>query len=133
MHAARGKAIETGQVRYSTEKPCRRGHYAERYTTNGGCVQCVSDAARKTQEKINAAVKAGQHHVALRLIRQERADKVLKAGGPETEAEARELKIDWFKCPDQPRGCLGIIYVGTDECNQCGRGVLSKEALDLLG
>lgn len=32
---------------YYTGKPCIRGHFAERYTKTGHCVQCVRDRNRK--------------------------------------------------------------------------------------
>jgi hypothetical protein len=36
----RADAIEEGLDRYFTDKPCRHGHVAERYTANGQCVEC---------------------------------------------------------------------------------------------
>jgi len=34
-------ARETGQMFYSTGKPCKYGHHAQRYTSTGGCIECL--------------------------------------------------------------------------------------------
>lgn len=39
---SRRTAEARGLKRYFTGKPCKRGHLAERYTSNGKCVACVS-------------------------------------------------------------------------------------------
>jgi hypothetical protein len=44
------EAKSLGLTRYITGKPCRKGHFAERYTSTSGCVICVkikSEQARK--------------------------------------------------------------------------------------
>lgn len=46
----RKQAIIGGSSRYFTGKPCGRGHLAERYTSNGGCVVCVDAAKAKDRE-----------------------------------------------------------------------------------
>jgi len=33
-------ALRTGRKRFYAGKPCIRGHFAERYTTSGSCVEC---------------------------------------------------------------------------------------------
>lgn len=43
---ARKAAMIAGHDRYTTGKPCKKGHLVERYTTSGGCVTCVKSAAR---------------------------------------------------------------------------------------
>lgn len=35
------EAIARGLSRYFTGRPCARGHVAERYVPNGGCVECA--------------------------------------------------------------------------------------------
>jgi hypothetical protein len=35
-------AAENGSTRYFTGRPCKHGHIAERFTTSGGCVECVN-------------------------------------------------------------------------------------------
>jgi len=44
---ARGYAKLLGLPRYRATEPCRNGHTSERYTSNGRCVQCVSDRKEK--------------------------------------------------------------------------------------
>ena len=39
--SARQKAIEAGLTTYNTGKPCRVGHVADRYVSNGECLECV--------------------------------------------------------------------------------------------
>ena len=36
----RQKALAAGAVKYTSSKPCPRGHVGERYVLNGSCVQC---------------------------------------------------------------------------------------------
>lgn len=43
----RNEAIESGMLTYNTGKPCVNGHVAERYTKNGGCVECIKETAKK--------------------------------------------------------------------------------------
>ena len=41
------EARERGLKRYFTGKPCKNGHVAERFTTGGGCVECVRASVRR--------------------------------------------------------------------------------------
>jgi len=56
----RKEAQDLGLTRYSTGKPCRRGHTAPRNTASGNCVTCASEKAKLraavpgVQERINA-------------------------------------------------------------------------------
>ncbi len=38
----RADAAAAGKTRYFTGAPCKRGHIAERQTSNGGCVECTN-------------------------------------------------------------------------------------------
>lgn len=38
----RRAAAAAGNTRFNTGKPCKRGHYSDRYTANGACVECLS-------------------------------------------------------------------------------------------
>jgi hypothetical protein len=38
----RQKAAQNGHKRFWTGVPCKHGHLAERFTSNGGCVKCVN-------------------------------------------------------------------------------------------
>lgn len=42
MQDARHQAAREGKTRFYTGTPCRRGHDCERYTSTGGCVECVN-------------------------------------------------------------------------------------------
>lgn len=37
----RMKAREDRQTFFETGRPCKRGHYSKRYTSTGGCVECL--------------------------------------------------------------------------------------------
>lgn len=57
----RHAAWMAGKVRYSTGIPCKHGHIAERFVSNGGCVQCVSPfKQRRSAFDKNAAPFASQ-------------------------------------------------------------------------
>lgn len=45
----RDLAAKAGQVTYSTGKPCKNGHSAERYTSSGHCVQCIRQSAGRPE------------------------------------------------------------------------------------
>jgi hypothetical protein len=36
------QAFEAGKKRYFTGEPCAAGHLAERYVSNGGCIECLN-------------------------------------------------------------------------------------------
>jgi hypothetical protein len=38
---SRAAAIQAGALNYCTDKPCKRGHRALRFTANGGCSECM--------------------------------------------------------------------------------------------
>jgi hypothetical protein len=44
---SRELAIERGLDRYFTGKPCKRGHVAERYLSNGECIVCATLRAQR--------------------------------------------------------------------------------------
>ena len=43
---SRKEAIERGLKRYFTGKPCKNGHVAERFVSNGRCVECAHECGR---------------------------------------------------------------------------------------
>lgn len=45
------EAQQTGSLRYFTGIPCKKGHVAERATSNGGCVICMKERHTKTVSK----------------------------------------------------------------------------------
>lgn len=48
---SRAQALSSNSARYFTGQPCRRGHYAERYTVNGGCVECMAQNNNAVREE----------------------------------------------------------------------------------
>ena len=45
----RSVALEQGKVRFFTGERCKHGHVAERYTSTGGCVDCVCPKVPKNK------------------------------------------------------------------------------------
>ena len=45
--SSRSEARDAGESKYSTGKPCARGHTAERYTNTALCVECRAEDAQK--------------------------------------------------------------------------------------
>jgi hypothetical protein len=52
------KAKALGIQRYYPGRPCKNGHIAEHYTSNGGCVRCAADRYRADQRKFIARARA---------------------------------------------------------------------------
>ena len=48
---SRQEAKAKGLTRYYTGKPCKRGHVAERYVSNGHCVECDKKRREANSEK----------------------------------------------------------------------------------
>lgn len=42
----RYEARQRGELFYETNEPCKRGHVSRRYTSNGGCVECLGTGKR---------------------------------------------------------------------------------------
>lgn len=54
----RAQAAESGLTRYYTGKPCNRGHDAERFVSNGSCIQCQK---ARTRVYVQNLIKARNH------------------------------------------------------------------------
>ena len=52
----RGDAMAQGKSVYFTGKPCKKGHIVQRYTTSGGCLECI----RLAREFERIAIKRGR-------------------------------------------------------------------------
>jgi len=65
MHVIkRNDAAAMGLSKYSTGKPCGKGHDSERYTTSGQCIACLADNRTELQNKRNILnAKLGTQHV----------------------------------------------------------------------
>ena len=48
----REEARDKGETRYFTGSPCKRGHIAERYVLNNGCIECGKENVAANREKI---------------------------------------------------------------------------------
>jgi hypothetical protein len=50
-------AREAGELFYSTGQPCKYGHHARRYTSTGGCLECLHPGhTQKALDKFQAQV-----------------------------------------------------------------------------
>lgn len=49
---SKAEASENGLPRYFTGNPCKRGHYSERYTNGGGCIDCLNENTKKRMAEI---------------------------------------------------------------------------------
>ena len=55
MLSPREIAIRDGNKRYTTGKPCKHGHYADRFTITMNCVVCVKNYRKVTTQRLNQA------------------------------------------------------------------------------
>lgn len=71
----RAEAIRLGLTRYRTNRLCRNGHRADRFTLNGGCVRCTQEASRAWKERNRERVRESnreatrRHRAKVRLLR----------------------------------------------------------------
>ncbi|UPY96245.1 MULTISPECIES: hypothetical protein [Pectobacterium] len=54
------EAAKGGMNKFYTGKPCKHGHLSERWTLNGGCVQCNIDRVEQKRKEISGLMKAAQ-------------------------------------------------------------------------
>lgn len=52
--STRKEALESGAETYNTGEPCKNGHYSDRRTSNGKCIECLRAASRRAQGKYRA-------------------------------------------------------------------------------
>lgn len=57
MSSRRIKAAKAGESTYISDKPCKHGHAPIRYTSTGGCVECVKIRATKRDTEIRAMLR----------------------------------------------------------------------------
>ncbi len=50
----RQQALDNNETRYNTGKPCKNGHFSDRYTQSGTCVDCVMRSANGHSSRSNA-------------------------------------------------------------------------------
>lgn len=53
---SRKQAVEAGESKYFTGKPCRNGHVSFRYTQSGTCVDCVSISSKANRAQVDGSL-----------------------------------------------------------------------------
>lgn len=61
----RHAAAAAGQKRYVSPRPCIRGHLGERYTTTGGCIECIARFKVAAIPKVNAVQVVFSFHLPM--------------------------------------------------------------------
>lgn len=93
---SRKEAKEQGLKYYFTGEPCPHGHVAERYVSNGRCVECTNDSARKWQkanpEKVKELRRAQRQNGYDQKWIEKNKDKVFKYKRRYREANKEKLK-----------------------------------------
>lgn len=96
MAGERHRALLKGRGRYSTGRPCKHGHVAERYASTGHCVACIRAnralyvakypervrlSAREAQRRIRRDDPAGvlAYHRHYRATTRERINELQRA------------------------------------------------------
>lgn len=69
--SVRDEAFKHGHTTYNTGKPCKRGHYSPRYSSNGVCIQCLKYHHDERLNRISRGnmIRSGdmtQHTVGIR-------------------------------------------------------------------
>ena len=57
-------AIAAGSARYNTGKPCIRGHYSDRDTIAGDCLQCRTVRSAEKRKANVEALRAARERMA---------------------------------------------------------------------
>lgn len=68
--ASRKDALRLGAPVYNTGRPCKRGHFSDRYTASGHCIPCRRD---EENSRYNELKKTDPESVKARNARQNRA------------------------------------------------------------
>lgn len=63
----RTPAAMAGLKRYYTGKPCKHGHYSERWVYNSHCVECTMETNRRRQAEIKRLMSAADEGEALEV------------------------------------------------------------------
>jgi len=106
-------------------------HVSPRYTTNGGCVECVREAAAKQQGELATAIREGSPKAAKLQLDMDQG-KCLAAGGPWSAEEAVAVGLDWYAWPTELPCLHYSVRLDGVTCNTCGTVNVSKLALELL-
>lgn len=91
------EAIKIGLAKYNTGRPCRHGHFADRYTKSGACSSCIKNMVElSTVNSAEIRSKIEQLTVKIYLYSQESGfpaikmmlDSLVAARHPELHADA---------------------------------------------
>ncbi len=128
----RQRAQENGDTRYSTGKPCPRGHLAQRLTANGACVDCArEDTARR---------EAGNQEVSdsRKIYRRENAERYrshcrtrrAKLSGADGSHSQRDIDAIWDKQRGRCAYCRRRLDEGyhVDHINPVSKGGSNKRS-----
>ncbi len=146
----RQEAIVRGLKRYSAKKPCKRGHFTLRHTSNQSCVECLRMQKRayratpKYREK-ERAYAARPDRVKLRKLRQASSEHREKQKAYEQSARRKTLervRRGQTEPPNRPSlnlcECCGSFMQGKTQnedhdhvtgyfrgwlCNKCNTGI----------
>lgn len=80
----RNAALEAGEPRYYTGRPCKHGHLSERYTKNSACIDC--NRVHSKQNYLKDPQKAKDYHFVWRYENSER----VKAANKRNYAKHRD-------------------------------------------
>lgn len=81
------KALLAGDRHYFTGRPCKKGHFSKRYSSTGGCVECLASIG-KTEE---SRIYKHRHYLSNRSEHHARG----KQWAAENRERSRAIKIRW--------------------------------------
>lgn len=108
-------AIKRGLDKYNTNKPCKRGHLSDRYTSSGACIRCLreSNGDLKPMDRIVIVIDHEYHDliiafvdsIRLQYLRAERPTRVGRSAASTTvRPEALAKWIEYFRtCTESDR------------------------------
>lgn len=108
MTKTRKEARQDGDTLFNTGKPCRNGHMAPRYTSTGGCTECLRVS------------NTGQSILNQSLRRKRNADN-FKDG----DAYTNNFPIEWHDTLNRLRN---VVLFGTDENKELVRSIITHAA-----
>lgn len=111
----RQAAVDAGHSRFSTGRPCNKGHVSERYTNNGSCVMC---AGVTDQRSISRAYKADPERFAAYRAKYKLSNAIgnlLRSAKQRAKKRGYEFSIsrDDITIPANCPCCGGVVVVNT--------------------
>ena len=61
----RKEALNQGEKKYYTGRPCKNGHYSLRYSVSGSCEQCVRLADKLNKENAKSMLLRQSQHKSM--------------------------------------------------------------------